>query len=81
MFFVITTSKRYFMADSTDIDTAIDTLLDNPKSVSSPSGSVTNISIPEAIAADKHIARKAITANPFFGIKRAIARGPRHYGT
>jgi hypothetical protein len=69
------------MADSDDIDTTIDTLLDNPSSVTSQSGSVTNLRIPDVIAADKHIAQKSLKASPFAALHRATLRGPSHYGT
>ena len=47
------------MADKSKVDQAIENLLDAPASVSSPSGSVTNIRISEAIAADEHLSKKA----------------------
>ena len=69
------------MADSDDIDTAIDTIIDNPASVSSPSGSVTQLRVTDLIAADKHIAQKSQKSNPFAAIHRATLTGPSHYGT
>ena len=69
------------MADKSKIDQAIENLLDAPASVSSPSGSVTNIRISEAIAADEHLSKKRFSGSPFAAIKRATLTGPRHYGT
>ena len=69
------------MADSDDIDTTLGTLLDNPSSVTSESGSVTNIRIADVIELDKHIAQKSLKASPFAAIHRATLRGPSHYGT
>ena len=68
------------MADL-DFETVIENLSENPKAVTSPSGSVTQIAISEAIAADNHLAKKNMTTSMFTGLRRAVARGPRHYGT
>ena len=66
---------------ATDIDTKLDELLDAPRSVSSASGSVTNISVDDAIKADKYRSRKASvsagTAN--MGFRVATLNGPEQY--
>jgi len=69
------------MATQAEIDAIIDALAAGPRSVSSPSGSVTNLSIADAIALDAHEGRKRITGSPFGSLGRATALGSRHYGT
>lgn len=57
----------------------LDEMLDEPQSVSSDAGSVTNRSIRDAIDLDKHMAKKDAAASPRMGIRIGKFIGPRHY--
>lgn len=64
------------MAEPTEI---IESLLESPHSVSSPAGSVTNISISDAILADKYLAQKAAAKSGGLGIRMGRMNAPRQY--
>ena len=59
----------------------VEELLNEPASVSDDAGSVQNIRIQDAIAAEEHLARKAASTakNARFGFGVAVLRGPRQY--
>ena len=66
---------------STDRAEKIEDMLDDPASVSSDAGNVTNRSIPDAIALDKHLAGKeGVTAKTkYMGIRVGRFTAPEHY--
>jgi len=59
----------------------IEEMLDDPESVSSDAGNVTNRSIPDAIAMDKHLAGKeGVTAKTkYMGFRLGRFTAPEHY--
>lgn len=57
------------MADTTDISDAIAENATGPKRVQGDSGSVEQHSIPDQIAADDHLAKKAASAKPHQGMR------------
>jgi hypothetical protein len=66
------------MADKTRTQ-KIEDMLDEPQSVSSDAGSLTNRSISDAIALDKHMAKKEAVTSRRMGIRIGKFIGPRHY--
>lgn len=63
---------------STTTKERIAELVNKAKSTSSDVGSRTEISIPDAIAADKHLAKSA-TPGKRMGIRMGVMRGPAQY--
>ncbi len=63
----------------TDPDDVIDDLLAEPKSVSSPSGSVTNLSIDDAIKAAKYKAGRAAVTSKSMGLRIGKFNAPEQY--
>lgn len=57
----------------------LEEMLDDPQSVSSDAGSVTNRSISDAIALDKHMAKKEAASSRRLGIRIGKFVGPSHY--
>ena len=62
-----------------DAETRIEEALDKASSVSVDGMSVSNRSIAEIIAADKHLARKAASTAGALGIRMGVMRGPGQY--
>ena len=67
------------MTDEKTRTQKLDDMLDEPQSVSSDAGSVTNRSIPDAIALDKHMAKKEAASASRMGIRIGKFIGPGHY--
>lgn len=63
------------------ISDTIKSLVETPRFVQTDGGSVTQISVGEAIAADKHLAKKetASKKTSFMGLRVGILRGPGHF--
>jgi hypothetical protein len=66
---------------STTRDEKIEEMLDDPASVASDAGNVTNRSIPDAIALDKYLAGKeGVTAKTkYMGFRMGKFLAPEHY--
>jgi hypothetical protein len=64
---------------ATDPQDTIDDLLTKPKQVSSDAGSVTNVSVYEVIAADKHARKKAATSSSGMGLRFGRFTPPEHF--
>jgi len=65
------------MADKTPLE-RVSELVNKAQSVSSDVGSKTEVSIPDAIAADKHLARTG-KMGKFMGVRIGVMRGPEQY--
>lgn len=59
--------------------TAIKQLLSRPKSLTTDGGSVSEIDISQAIAADKHLAKDEVKNSRRMGIRMGILRAPRQF--
>ena len=64
-----------------DIDDRIDEIINKPKSASSESGSVTEVSVDDLIKADMHASRKAaVTSRPKrMGLRMGRFTSPEQY--
>lgn len=62
-------------------DEIVSDLVNKPRSLTTDGGTVAEISIQDAIAADEHLAKKAaVSAKPKnMGIRIGILRGPGHF--
>lgn len=59
----------------------IEDLVNQPRNVSTDGGSVTNISVQDAIEADKYLRKKAAESakSRGMGVRLGILRGPGHF--
>ena len=59
----------------------IEDLVNQPRNVSTDGGSVTNISVQDAIEADKYLRKKAAGSakSRGMGVRLGILRGPGHF--
>ena len=59
----------------------IEDLVNQPRNVSTDGGSVTNISVQDAIEADKYLQKKAAESakSRGMGVRLGILRGPGHF--
>jgi hypothetical protein len=62
-------------------DATLEEMLDNPESVTSDAGSISNRNIKDAIALDKYLtAKEAVTAAPaYMGLRLGRFTAPEHY--
>lgn len=62
-------------------DKKLEDMLDDPQAASSDAGSVTNRSIPDAIALDKYMSGKTAAAagTKYMGLRMGVFRAPEHY--
>lgn len=65
--------------ENKSIDEIIETLVNQPRAVSTDGGSVTNINIQDAIEADKYLEKKKSSAAGGFGFRIGVIRGPGHF--
>jgi hypothetical protein len=70
------------MAETTDLSEQIaENATDNIRNVTVDGHNVTTHSLPDQIAADKHLASKAVASNPFNAMKTAKLKPPGTAGS
>jgi len=67
------------MTTPSKAETTISNLLDKSRSLTVDGVTKTNIAIQDAIAADKHLAKKTAATSSRMGLRMGVFRAPGHY--